>query len=540
MKIISISFKYRFKAFFLLLILLNVCLSCASESDFYQTIQELNDSLIEDVSEEENSAEEIDDNSNETEEEELPADDTSTKEDESDPTENFIYSENVFYVSVDGQASNSGKTEQEPWSVEHAFRTAKAKDTIFIKAGNYGNVDLLVTNSGNSEGGIFFIGYFQFPLDVISNGAATVTYEDYKQNNDSFDTNILPTFIGNRTNNIGLGSAIRMFDKDYIHLENLQVQYYKSNIVNRGGEYCVFKNIITTDAGDFYIENSDKDGNSGFNMTGQGLTIDDGDYNVVRDCLAINCGMRGVIVENGSEYTQHYNNKVYSDNGINATDYYYLISSNSSHAILDNIYVERAEGMHHIAHGICLKDGANNNIVRNCTVVNTRIELSFDDVTENLVEDSIVIGRDEHVGCISVANGAHHNTFKNVTVEKAAGGVKFEDWIDGDGDGASNAGHHNEFINCTFKGMEYGVAFYFWDVIYTEAFDNTFTNCSFENLEVLFQINRPNRNTIFESCNFENISDLINSRSKNGLYPDFELDAKFYNSTTSNLGFTLP
>lgn len=535
MKILSYSFKLKFKAFFLLLTFIGVSISCASETDLYQTVQDLNEFSKEDTSVEADNSDETE----ETEEDELPTDDTAINEDESEPSENFIYSEQVFYVSIDGKASNSGKTEREPWSVEHAFQIAKANDTIFIKAGNYGSVDLLVSNSGNSQGGIFFIGYYQYPLDVNSNGASTVSYEDYKSNNDGFDTSLLPTFVGNRTNDIGLGSAVRMFDKDYIHLENLQVQYYKSNIVNRGGKHCVFKNIITTDAGDFYIENSDKNGNSGFNMTGQGLTIDDGDYNVVRDCLAINCGMRGVIVENGSEYTEHYNTKVYSDNEINATDYYYLISSNSSYAILDNIYVERAKGMHHIAHGICLKDGANNNIVRNCTVVNTRIELSFDDVTENLVEDSTIIGRDEQVGCISVANGAHHNTFKNVTVEKAAGGVKFEDWIDGDGDGASNAGHHNQFIDCNFKGMEYGIAFYFWDVIYTEAYDNTFTNCSFENLEVLFQINRPNRNTVFESCNFENISDLINSRSKNGLYPDFELDAKFYNSTTSNLGFTL-
>ncbi len=509
--------------------------ACGPENDLYQTLQEL------EVIKDEENVLGADEQIEVSEESDGTLDDELVVEDEEvGLAEHFFYGDHVFYVSTNGNVANSGKTEKEPWNIEIAFKNATAGDTILISAGNYGNVDLLVGNSGNSQEGIYFIGYKEYPFDTVTTGVSSVSYEDYKSNNDALDSDILPTFIGNRTNDVGIGSAIRMFDKDYIHLENIQVQYYKSNIVNRGGKHCVFKNIITTDAGDFNIDNSDKNGNSGFNMTGQGLTIDDGDYNIVRDCLVINCGMRGVIVENGSEYTEHYNSKVYSDNDINSTDYYYLISSNSSHALLDNIYVERAKGMHHIAHGICLKDGANNNVIRNCTVVNTRIELSFDDVTNNLVEDSIIIGRDEAIGCISVANGAHHNTFRNVTVENVAGGVKFEDWIDGDGDGASNAGHHNQFINCTFKSMEYGVAFYFWDVLYTEAYNNSFTNCNFEDLKVLFQINRPNRDNIFENCSFKNIPDLVNSRSKNGLYPEFELNAKFYNSQKVNLGFELP
>lgn len=519
--------------FLFLLPVLLLIFSCEKDKGLFETLKEFEP--LDNTETNVDSAEsDLDPNSDDNEDVFIDTDETETIEKE------FVYGDNVFYVAVNGSEGNDGKTENTPWSIGFAFNSAKAGDTIFIEAGNYGNVNLLVNHSGNAQEGIYFIGYKDFPLDTKTSGASSVSYEDYKNNGDILDSSILPTFMGRRDNDIGLGSAIRMFDKDYIHLENIQVQYYKSNIVNRGGKHCVFKNIITTDAGDFNLDHSDRDGNSGFNMTGQGLTIDDGDYNIIRDCLAINCGMRGVIVENGSDYTEHYDTKVYSDNNINATDYYYLISSNSSNALLENIYVERAKGMGHIAHGICLKDGANNNIVRNCTVVNTRIELSFDDVTDNLVEDSIILGRDEAVGCISIANGANHNVFRNVTVDGAAGGVKFEDWIDGDGDGASNAGHNNQFIDCNFSNMEYGVAFFFWDVLYTEAYENVFTNCSFSDMEALFQINRPNRANEFYSCSFSNIIDLSNSRSKNGLYPDFPLDAKFHNSITNNLGFELP
>jgi hypothetical protein len=505
-----------------------LCYSCTSDTDLFSEVLLNNDDVnIEEAVDEETTDEE-------TSNDETTDDENTDKDDTEFPT-----GENIFYVTVDGSDNNNGKSEAEAWNIQKAFTTIKAGQILYIKAGNYGGLELEVFNSGQSGKPIKFIGYKSFPNDIQSTNGPTISFQNYKDNNDGFDVNAMPTFIGNRIDDEGQGSAIVMFDKNYIHLENLQVKFYKSNIVNRGGKYCRFKNIITTDAGDFNMNHTDMYDDTGRNMTGQGLTIAHGDYNVIENSIAINCGMRGFIVENGSDYTEHYNSSVYSDNNINSTDYYYLIYD-SKYAILDNIYVERAEGMHHIGHGICFKDGAQNNILRNSKVKNTRIELSFDNVSNNVVQNCIIEGGNDQIGCISVANGAHDNLFNNVTVVDATGGVKFEDWIDGSGDGASNAGYNNEFVDCTFSGMEYGVAFLFFDVLNTEAYDNTFRNCTFDNFDVLFQINRPNRDNSFISCSFSNIEGLINSRSKTGLYPDFPLDATFENSKVFNLGFELP
>jgi hypothetical protein len=506
-----------------------LCFSCTSDTDLFSEVL-LNDKDV-------NIEEAVDE---ETADEETTDEETAGDDKENDKeNDNSLTGNHIFYVTTTGIESNSGKTESEAWSIEKAFSSAKSGNIIYVKAGNYGDTSVEVANSGSNGNPIRFIGYKDIPGDIKSNNAPTVTFEDYKNNNDGFDSNEMPTLVGTRIENEGLGRGIKLFDKHYIELENFQIKFYKTNIVNRGGKYCKFTNIITTDAGDFNLNHTDMYDDTGRNMTGNGLTIEDGDYNIVKNSMAINCGMRGFQIENGSDYSEHYNSFVYSDNNVNSTDYYYLIYD-SKYVVLDNIYVERAEGMHHIGHGICFKDGAQNNILRNSKVKNTRIELSFDNVSNNVVENCIIEGGVDKIGCISVANGAHDNIFKNITVTDATGGVKFEDWIDGDGDVASNAGYNNEFVDCIFSGMEYGVAFFFWDVLNTEAYDNTFRNCSFDNFDVLFQINRPNRSNSFISCSFSNIEGLINSRSKTGLYPDFPLDAIFENSEVYNLGFQLP
>ena len=110
---------------------------------------------------------------------------------------------NVFYVSTSGVSTNNGKTESTAWDISHSFKTAKAGDIIHIKAGNYGNKNLIVANSGTSSNPIKFIGYANQPGDVVSNQGSTFSYGE------SVDASKMPLIQGNRTNNEGKGEKFR-------------------------------------------------------------------------------------------------------------------------------------------------------------------------------------------------------------------------------------------------------------------------------------------------------------------------------------------
>ena len=74
----------------------------------------------------------------------------------------FISNSNatVYYVATNGSNVNPG-TQALPWSITYAFSTAASGDTVYIKAGNYGAVNLVVQN-GNTA----FIGYTNNPGDL--------------------------------------------------------------------------------------------------------------------------------------------------------------------------------------------------------------------------------------------------------------------------------------------------------------------------------------------------------------------------------------
>ncbi|MFX0558411.1 right-handed parallel beta-helix repeat-containing protein [Maribacter sp. CXY002] len=458
--------------------------------------------------------------------------DLESQEDLIDGPEASYYGENIFYVTVDGNENNDGKTADTAWEISYAFQMAKAGDIIYVKAGNYGSLSLLVGQEGTVQEPIQFIGYKNSPEDIVSVDGASISYEEYKENGDAFDPLEMPTLVGDRIDDIGYGVGLKLTGKQHIQISNFQISRYQHNLLAYYCDNLKLTNIVLSDSGDFNLANTDSaalGGTIGLNQTGEGISIYNSNYVEVRNCISINDGMRGIMLTE-SNYSKNYNSKIYSDNDINSCDYYYLLY-NSDFGLLENIYVERVGQLQHEGHGICLKDGASDNILRNCYVNNTMIELSFNNVYDNLIENCYIDGGFKE-GEIRIANGAHHNTFYRVTVNGGEGGVTFCDWFE---NGLTNAGHDNEFVECTFSNNKFGVGFYHWSLGNTEAYNNIFNNCTFNNSPFLFQVDRPNRDNLFKNCIFENIPGYMH-----WAYPQSEnltVNAIFEDNIYNNTGF---
>ncbi len=398
-----------------------------------------------------------------------------------------------FYVTVNGKSSNSGLGESSAWSLKHAFNAAKAGDVIYIKAGNYGNVSLTTTNSGSSGKPIKFIGYTNTPGDLVSNGGPTFKYGE------NLSASKMPLLQGS-----GNGTAISL-DKQYIELENFQITKYKKG-VNSIGKYCVLKNIIATQIGSF----------SSKSYSGIGIYLR-GDYSTIKNCIVVNAGAEGFTIS-GDNVT-HDSNKVYCDTGKNETDYYYLLH-NANNNKLNNIYVERVGNLYHKGHGITFKVSAKNNVIRNSSSINTSFELSFSGVENNRIENCFAGNYDSNVGrgkigSFLIANGAHHNTFKNCTVDKSSeSGVKFMDWREGSHpNDAANAGNNNVFENCTFSNVKYAIDYNSdWNYASSPAENNTFKNSTFKNSQYLFRTERTSRNNKLIGSRIQNIANYKTSR----------------------------
>ena len=320
---------------------------------------------------------------------------------------------NVFYVSTSGVSTNNGKTESTAWDISHSFKTAKAGDIIHIKAGNYGNKNLIVGNSGTSDNPIRFIGYTNSPSDLVSDKGSTFAYGE------SLSANKMPLL---RSTDKGKGTAIINFKK-YIKIENLQITEYGTAVsTNSDAHYLSLTNIIGTNLGN--QNTNDYDG-KGFIIKGENSSI--------KNSFILNANAEAIMLRNANNSTISYT-KVYGDNPTNPTDYYFLITE-TNNAIIENSHAERAEGLSHGGHGFDIKEVGEYNTIRNCTVIGTSLEVNFAGVKNNLFENIEMYGYGTNPGnyatVIAIISGANHNTFRNIYMSKIYKAINAMDQKDG-------------------------------------------------------------------------------------------------------------
>ncbi len=454
------------------------------------------------------------------------------------------YTQDAEELFVAEGANGMGKRIEDPCSILYAFKNAQAGTTVWIKAGTYRNLNLNVANSGSKNGTIRFIGYKSAPGDIKSDTASTHSYGN------NVDPTLMPLIQGNLVENEGKGIGLAS-KKDYVQFENFQISAYKINVFS-SGNYNHLKNIISVDAGDFNRKHSSTgDGlaapKTAFkNYSGIGIVVA-GDFSHVVNCIVVNAGAEGIKIK-GGDYQQHRNNKVYSDNHRNPTDYYYLITATdrdgkdpARHNILENIYVERVGALKYSNHGIVYKVAADSNIIRKSKLRNTVFEHNFSGVFGNLAEDITIEGGEDKQGAFLFKNGAHDNTVQNCLVINADAMAVFSDKQDGFKSvlDIKSAGKNNVFKNTMAKGCAFGVKYDAYKDLGGIAVNNQFYECSFEDITSLFEVGRANQGNVFISCNFDQIVSL--QTSKNSFKYSLELNKNtFQNCHFGTIDFPLP
>ncbi len=436
-----------------------------------------------------------------------------------------------YYVTVNGKATNDGLSEATSWSIQHAFSNAKAGDVVYIKAGNYGNIELFADNSGTSSNPIQFIGYTNIPGDLVSNESSTFNYED------QLDASKMP-LINGISPNTGVGLTIQ---EGFTEIHNLQITDYQYGIISHG-KNVTLKNIITNNNGE--QNNNNVQGGRGFHIYG--------DFSLIENCFSLNSNGEAINLKGANNCIVR-NTQVYSDNLINMGGYYIAVTFGGSNNIIEGCTLYRDpsgdNNLPHQGHGFIMKDQATNNIVRNCKTYNTGIEVNFSGVHSNTFENIEINGNystynTQYSSCITINNGAHHNTFNNITIKDTRYPVVFIDFDDGyvgpGGDRDENqGGHDNVFINMNVDQANSLILFNSKEIGWAAtSADNVFQDCVFKNVSSIpFSTNMSTTGTKFINSNFEN---FLSGVLKNSNGNPNALPIEFENCNFINVGFQIP
>ncbi len=443
-----------------------------------------------------------------------PNDSENDENDENDPK----LCENGYFVTSYGTSDNDGSSENKSWSIQHAIAVAQAGDIIYVKSGDYGNIELLQTNNGTADNPIKFIGYNNTICDISSNETSSYSYGD------SYDDLPLPKFSGD-----GSGTSFNITG-EHVHIENFILKNFNIGILSSGDNNIV-KNFIVLNMG-----NQNENNYTGFGIRAIGSDI------TVENCFVLNAGAEGITIQE-SENAKVLNCSVYSDNIINPTDYYILFNGNVRNSLIQNSVAHREKDLHHPGHGLIFKNGPQYNTIRNSKVVNTNIEMNFGNVAFNTIESTTLTGSyynsGDTAGGIELNNGAHHNTYNDITVSGTWGGVRFKDYRDGTNNPNDlvNAGHHNTFNRITISNCQEAILMDDYGHEYGgETHDNTFNDCAISNCQSLFRVHRPNSNFKIANTSIDNVDELKDENKSFTLNPN----TIFENCTTTNTNFSLP
>jgi len=429
-------------------------------------------------------------------------------------------SEKTYFVSTSGNNSNSGLNEAQAWrTITYAASSSspvQPGDTVYIKAGNYGNEKVIFQTSGTETSEITFKGYQNTP-------------GDHPNLNHSFgeplDASIMPLLDGN--NRASGEVAIVFYSQKYITLKNIQITNYEAGIDGWNASNITIDNITATSFGDINLE-----------YNGKGITFSphdngaNGNYNKLSNCFVENAAAEGYSVV--GDHNELNNCTVYcNENTANAAmDYYILVVGDSN--LINNCYAQRIGILDHDGHGIGFKGDCQSNIVKNSTAKNLGggFYVRHRGCKYNTFENC----KAYDLRGFLVRDGASNNTFTNCEAINNNSSVVFSDT--GEDDGAQYTGRNNIFQNCIFRNtLENVIDFYYYD---RESIcdSNIFVNCVIDHSDYLFSCDRSNQDNMLVNCIITNVQNY--SRTAQNQSTSYPLNIIIEYSNFYNNGFSAP
>ena len=426
--------------------------------------------------------------------------------------------QNVYYVSTIGNDSNSGLSEANAWrTISYTVSSSSpvtAGDTVYIKAGDYGNDDIFVDKNYNvNDARISFIGYQNVPGDITS---FDFTYGD------SVDSALMPLINpGDRT----IGEGINLSDIYSISIKNIQIANCLSGIyiwnTSSINSNHILKNIFFQNIGWEYST---------------AITMKEANNNEITNCLIVNATGAGMDVWGDNNYIE--NCKIYSneselvlpDSTYTSMDYYLVIKGDNN--IVQNCYAERDGDLEDVGHGFEIKEIGQNNLFVDCTVKNMIagcFSVRWSGVQNNEFRNCHAFGgTSDDVSAFMVREGANNNTFNACISDSCQAGIRFVLA----GEDADTSGYNNSFNNCIIRNSKWAIDLNPYEYNSAPVNDNSIVNCLIDNAEYLFNCDRPNTGNQLVNCIITNVN--------NWMMGDNTLNFAYSYSDFFNNGFLMP
>lgn len=478
-----------------------------------------------------------------------------------------------FYVAVGGTDQLSEDVTA-PGNLMFAVLNAQAADTVWIKAGQYGAVNLVFRRSGLPGSPISFFGYRNTPGDLDSLDVPTEVSAYWSGNYHGAET-LFPTLDGGNRATAGL--AMQLYGRHYIAVRNLQITRYNNGIGTWNSSHVHFENLLITMIGD-----RDQ------SYDGIALSISNTSNSSAQYCFVYNAAAEGISVVSSGAAPASYNRirkcTVVCDDTLPAknlygpgTDYYIVLGTtgnyNAEYNVVEECSIERIGNIGHGGHGYTVvnydNDTANArgktryNIIRNCTskAIRSLYHLRGEEVEFNYFSNCTSTSGYSEPGSIALTC-SRYNTFDNISITihpddatnpyyyypvvfykstayspgysrtasgnifsncvfQAPGGIGFGYYVDGT---ASYSADSNMFINCTFVNPNPAVGSGFLSV-QRRNYSTFVWNCIISGFQQYQSGESTARAAIsYENCCFHNNGfaqhDMVDATLRNCLFTD--------------------
>lgn len=428
-----------------------------------------------------------------------------------------IQAQSTYYVSLSGDNANDGLTENTAWrTFSYAASSSSpvtSGDTVYIKAGDYGNEDVFIDkNYLSTDARISFIGYKNIPGDITN---SNLSYGD------AVDATVMPLFNNaDRTT----GEGINIEDNYAITIKNIQIANSLSGIT-------IYNSVSTSS--NHILENIFLE-NIGWEYS-TAITVKRANNTEIKNCLIVNATGSGIdvssdnsIIDNCEIYSNE--SQLIADGTYTSMDYYIVLKGDNN--IIQNCYAERDGNLEDSGHGFEIKENGQHNLFVDCTVKNMIggcFSVRWSGVQNNEFRNCHALGGvSDDVAAFVIREGASYNAFNSCTADACEAGVRF--YLNGED--ADYCGHDNSFNNCLIKNAEWAIDFntYFYNSL--PANDNILANCVIDQANYLFNCDRPNAGNKMKNCIITNVNNLKSGSNA--------LNFEYTYSDFFNNGFSMP
>jgi len=414
------------------------------------------------------------------------------------------------YVSASATGGGDGLSEDSPWTFKEAVSKAQPGQTVWLKAGNYGNVQTQMNKKGSKNNPIKFIGYKNSIGDITEN------YYNYQINNpyggvpntDNWSSSEMPTLTGS---SVAYGNvALWLFSCEYIIFRNIQMTNYAYGFradVN-GGVSASNNNII-------WDNFNAKNFGSLDNQNASALMMETYDTNSSPQKMVGNTNLRCInsnflnnimVAVNfmGDGSTLIENVKSYSDKtGKDRQDYHIVVNGNNN--IVRHCHVENFNNTieNRSSHGITIRGShrldSDYNLIELSTSRNNQEGFAIRNFgTEyNVIKDCYAgnnvipnTTNDEYKGGYWIWGGSNYNIIERCIAENVSTGIGFKDNTEENVSPVNyDIGHDNIIRNSVFRNLTFhGIQVWAtspdgssgWKK--GDLIDNKIINCTFDNI----------------------------------------------------------